>query len=99
MQSDGDLVERALMGDRSAYGELFRRYERSVLAVALSVLSDFHAAQDVSQETFVMAYEKLPALRRGSSFGVWVQRIARNEAIGYVRRLQRRQSAEESSHR
>ncbi|MCH8215746.1 MAG: RNA polymerase sigma factor [Planctomycetes bacterium] len=99
MLSDADLVKRVLMGDRSAYGELFERYERSVLAVGLSVLGDLHAAQDVSQETFVMAYEKLPALRRGSSFGVWVQRIARNEAIGYVRRLQRRQSAEESSHR
>ena len=93
MLSDADLVKRVLMGDRSAYGELFERYERSVLAVGLSVLGDLHSAQDVSQETFVMAYENLPALRQGARFGAWVQRIARNEAIA---RLRRRQQAEES---
>ncbi|MCH8193474.1 MAG: RNA polymerase sigma factor [Planctomycetes bacterium] len=96
MQSDADLVKRVLMGDRSAYGELFERYERSVLAVGLSVLGNLHAAQDVAQETFVMAYENLPALRQGARFGAWVQRIARNEAIARLRRRQRRQQAEES---
>ena len=96
MQSDADLVKRVLMGDRSAYGELFERYERSVLAVGLSVLGDLHAAQDVAQETFVLAYEKLPALRQGARFGAWVQRIGRNEAIAHLRRRQRRQQAEES---
>ena len=96
MLSDADLVKRVLMGDRSAYGELFERYERSVLAVGLSVLGDLHSAQDVSQETFVIAYEKLPALRQGARFGAWVQRIARNEAIAHLRRRQRRQQAEES---
>ena len=96
MQSDADLVKRVLMGDRSAYGELFERYERSVLAVGLSVLGDLHAAQDAAQETFVLAYEKLPALRQSARFGAWVQRIARNEAIAHLRRRQRRQQAEES---
>jgi RNA polymerase sigma-70 factor (ECF subfamily) len=79
--SDSKLVEAVLNGDREAYGCLFERHERSVQAVALAVLGDYHAAQDVVQESFVKAYTKLGGLRKGSSFGPWVRKIARHEAI------------------
>lgn len=68
-------------GDREAYGCLFERHERSVQAVALAILGDYHAAQDVVQESFVKAYMKLGGLRKGSSFGPWLRKIARHEAI------------------
>jgi RNA polymerase sigma-70 factor (ECF subfamily) len=79
--SDSKLVEAVLNGDRQAYGCLFERYERSVQAVALAILGDYHAAQDVVQESFVKAYTKLGSLRKGSSFGPWIRKIARHEAI------------------
>ena len=79
--SDSKLVEAVLNGDREAYGCLFERHERSVQAVALSLLGDYHAAQDVVQESFVKAYTKLGGLRKGSSFGPWIRKIARHEAI------------------
>ena len=90
MQSDSKLVKAVLNGDRHAYGCLFKRHERSVQAVALGVLGDYHAAQDAVQEAFVTAYKKLGGLRKGSSFGPWVREIARHEAIRIGRRMQKR---------
>jgi len=94
IQSDSELVRIALGGDRRAYGRLFERHERSVLAVALAMLGNYHAAQDVTQEAFVIAYTKLSGLRRRASFGAWVRKIARHEAIAARRRGRRVQSVE-----
>lgn len=80
-QSDSKLVKAVLNGNREAYGCLFERHERSVQAVALAVLGDYHAAQDVVQESFVTAYSKLGGLRKGSSFGPWIRKIAKHQAI------------------
>lgn len=81
MQSDSELVKVALAGDREAYAALFRRHEPSVLAAALAVLGNYHTAQDAAQDAFVTAYQKLGSLRSGSSFGPWICRIARHQAI------------------
>ena len=86
VQSDSELVHRALNGDREAYGRLFERHERSVLAVGLAVLGNYHAAQDVAQEAFVKAYQSLGDLRQRASFGPWVREIARREALAIRRR-------------
>ncbi len=92
-KSDSKLVKAVLNGNRDAYGYLFERHERSVQAVALAVLGDYHAAQDVVQESFVTAYRKLGGLRKGSSFGPWVRKIARREAIRIGRNKQQRKDA------
>jgi len=94
MLSDSNLVKAALDGDRHAYGSLFERHERSVQAVALGVLGDYDAAQDAVQEAFVNAYKKLGGLRKRSSFGPWIRRIARREAIVIGRRMQKSRSME-----
>lgn len=90
IRSDSKLVKAVLNGDRQSYGCLFERYERSVQAVALEVLGDYHAAQDAVQEAFVTAYRKLGGLRKGSSFGPWVREIARRQAIRTGRKMQQR---------
>jgi RNA polymerase sigma-70 factor (ECF subfamily) len=69
MKSDAELVAAVLNGNQETFAALFRRHERSVLAVALAVVRDHHLAQDVVQETFVTAYERLTTLRRPQSFG------------------------------
>jgi len=94
MQSDSELVRVALGGSRQAYAELFRRHERSVLAVALAVLGNYHAAQDAAQDAFVTAYQKLGGLRTGSSFGAWVCRIARRQALRVRQQIRRAADAE-----
>ncbi|MHC4477009.1 MAG: RNA polymerase sigma factor [Planctomycetota bacterium] len=95
MQSDSQLVRALLAGDHQAYGRLFERHERSVLAIAMSVLGNYHAAQDAAQETFVTAYSKLRRLRKASAFGPWVRKIARREAIQMGRRTRQRRNAEQ----
>ncbi len=91
--SDSLLVKAVLNGDREAYGCLFERHERSVQAVALSVLGDYHAAQDAVQESFITAYTKLGGLRKGSSFGPWVRKIARRQAIRISRSMLKTEDA------
>jgi RNA polymerase sigma-70 factor (ECF subfamily) len=85
VESDRQLVESALAGRRASFAALVERYERAVRAAALTVLRNQHDACDAAQEAFVIAYRKLPALRRRSAFGPWLLRIARREALRLVR--------------
>ena len=86
MQSDAELVNAVLGGDKQAFGVLVKRYERPVRAVALDVLGDYHLATDVSQDAFITAYEKLPSLRKPTAFGSWLMKITRRRALDCARR-------------
>ena len=86
MQPDAELVNAVLNGDKQAFGVLVKRYERPVRAVALDVLGDFHLATDVSQDSFLLAYEKLAGLRKPTAFGPWLMKITRRCALDYGRR-------------
>lgn len=88
MQSDAELVNAVLGGDKQAFGLLVKRYERPVRAVALDVLGDYHLASDVSQDAFVTAYENLPGLRKPVAFGSWLMKITRRCALDGARRKQ-----------
>ncbi len=82
---DSQLVHATLRGDRSAFGQLVQRYERSVLASAAQVLMDFQLAQDAAQEAFVSAYRNLGRLRNANSFGPWVLTIVHHQALRLLR--------------
>jgi RNA polymerase sigma-70 factor (ECF subfamily) len=69
------------MGEPSAFAELVRCYERATMITAHSVLKDFHLAQDAAQQAFVIAYQRLDQLRDAASFGPWLLRIARRQAL------------------
>lgn len=86
MQSDAELVNDVLGGDKQAFGVLVKRYERPVRAIALDVLGDYHLAADVSQDAFVTAYENLPGLRKPVAFGPWLMKITRRRALDRSRR-------------
>jgi len=86
VQTDAELVNAVLNGNKEAFAVLVKRYERPVRAVALDVLGDYHLAADVSQDAFVKAYEALPALRRPEAFGSWLMKITRRRALDRARR-------------
>ena len=86
MQSDAELVNAVLGGDKQAFAVLVKRYERPVRAIALDVLGDYHLASDISQDAFVTAYENLPGLRKPVAFGAWLMKITRRRAIDWARR-------------
>jgi RNA polymerase sigma-70 factor (ECF subfamily) len=96
-RSDAALVADALRGDRKAYESLVRRYERLVRATGFAVLKDWHAAQDVAQESFLAAYMQLGKLRNPGRFGSWILTIAHNRAVAASRSNRRHQSLEEAT--
>src|SRR5205085_1162443 len=76
-----ELVPRAQQGDRAAFGELFRRYERAVLATALRRLGNEAEAQELCQEVFVQALRKLHQLREPECLGAWLRSMTTRMAI------------------
>jgi RNA polymerase sigma-70 factor (ECF subfamily) len=86
--ADAELVDRVRRGDVESFGELCRRYERSVLAVALAQLRDIHAAEDVAQTTLLAGFQRLSTLTDSSKFGPWILQIARRQVIDWTRRRQ-----------
>ncbi len=85
MLSDLQLVARVRQGDVEAFGQLAERYERSLLALAISRLRDFHEAEDVVQATLLRAFRRLETLRDGGKFGPWLIQIAQNQVAEYAR--------------
>src|SRR5687768_9203764 len=81
----GDLVESARRGDVAAFGELVRRHQGQVIAVAISILGDRAEAEDLAQETFIRASRNLDLLADPEKFPRWVRRIAFGVCIDWLR--------------
>lgn len=80
MQSDAEIVRQVRDGNRQAYGVLIERYQRLVQATAMRFTGDRHAAEDVSQETFIFGLTQLGSLRTPAKFGGWLLAITRRTA-------------------
>ena len=78
------LVRAAQQNDRAAFGELFERFERHVFAVAMRRLGDYNEAQELCQEVFIQAMQKIGQLRQPECFGGWLRAIAHRMAINRV---------------
>jgi RNA polymerase sigma factor (sigma-70 family) len=87
---DAELVERALRGDLTAYGELVQRYQDQALGAAYAVLGDRQEAEDATQEAFTRAFQALNRFQPGGSFRAWLLRIVVNEAHDLRSARQRR---------
>jgi RNA polymerase sigma-70 factor (ECF subfamily) len=79
--NDRELVERALKGDASAFEELVLLYGQAVYRTALAALGSPLDAEDVMQDTFIVAYRKLSHFRGDASFKTWLLTIAWRCAI------------------
>jgi RNA polymerase sigma-70 factor (ECF subfamily) len=80
---DADLVARCLRGDADAFDVLVRRYYRPAFAVALGVLGNRQDAEDVVQDAFVKAIDRLEDCREPSKFVQWMMMIVRNRALSH----------------
>jgi RNA polymerase sigma-70 factor, ECF subfamily len=79
--SELSLVLAARNGDREAFGQLAVRYQRAVYATALRRLGNHAEAQEVCQEVFVRAMQKIGQLREPEAFASWIQTVASRMAI------------------
>lgn len=89
-RDDWELVRQSRAGDQQAFRDLFERYHRQVLALAVGMTGSGDDAMDVAQETFVRAHKNLASFLGESSFYTWLYRIAVNVAIDFRRRQSRR---------
>ena len=89
LRDDADLVVAVLAGDKPAYGELYDRYGRLVRAVCYDKTQRFADAQDISQDVFLRAYQKLDTLRSPERFGSWLLAIAYRMCSEWWRRRKR----------
>ena len=87
---DDDLIREAQRGDRTAFDSLVRRYDQSVLRLALHMLSNEQDAQDVHQEAFLKAYRHIGNFRFECSFYTWLYRIVTNLCLDQLRRRKSR---------
>jgi RNA polymerase sigma-70 factor, ECF subfamily len=83
--SDALAVERTLAGDRDAYRVLVERHSLYIYRLAYRMTGNSHDAEEVVQEAFLRAFQKLTQFTGNSSFGTWVYRIAANYAIDFLR--------------
>ena len=84
--SDGILVAGACRGDPAAFDTLVRRHYRAAFAVALAILGRRADAEDVCQDAWVRALERLEDCRKPDRFAYWLLQIVRNRARNYLDR-------------
>lgn len=84
-ESDRELVERARAGEADAFEALVRRHLRGAYAVALARTGESADAEDVTQDAFILALERLDECRDPTRFSAWLHQIVRNRASNYRR--------------
>ncbi len=84
------LVEEARRGNTAAFGELVLRYERRLMRVIGQFVSDAVQVEDLAQETFIRAFQRLDQFDPSRRFGPWLFRIGVNLTLDYLRRRKRR---------
>jgi RNA polymerase sigma-70 factor (ECF subfamily) len=78
------LVRKARRGDAVAFEGLVRRHYRAAYSVALAILGSAMDAEDVCQDSFVRALERLEDCRNPGRFVAWLMQIVRNRARNYI---------------
>ncbi len=91
---DGELVTRYLAGERSAFDELVRHYQRPIYQVAYRYLRSEADAKDLTQRTFLKVYGALPRFRAEASFRTWIYRIAINLCLNELRDRRRGEASD-----
>ena len=85
-ESDETLVMLTLAGEQSAYEVLVLRYQKAVIASAITITKNHFMAEDAAQDAFVTAWMKLNTLQEPKKYGSWVCRIAKNCALNMISR-------------
>ncbi|HAC90247.1 MAG TPA: RNA polymerase subunit sigma [Planctomycetaceae bacterium] len=81
-----DLVIRAQEGDREAQCQLYQRYQQTVLNLAYRLLGNWDEAEELSQDVFIHAFERIGQLRVAAAFGGWLRQIVRRMAVNRLTR-------------
>src|SRR3954454_14421523 len=83
--SDGQLVSQIVAGNRKAFDDLIRRYQRQAVAVSYRLLGNSQDSLEVTQDAFLKAFTSLDTLQKPEAFGGWLMRIVSNLSLNYRR--------------
>ncbi len=86
IEDDVQLIRSILSGDNTAFDILVEKYHKSVHALVWRKIGDFHYAEEITQDTFLKAYEKLSTLRNHNQFAGWLYVIANRLCIDWLRK-------------
>ena len=89
-EQEAMIVRKVLQGDVNAFEKLVTEYEKAVYAIAQRMTGNPEDAADMTQETFIKAYNSLSSFRGDSKFSVWLYRIANNVCLDFLRSKSRR---------
>ena len=96
--NDAELVQRVLAGDDAAFSVLVRKYQKPVHALAWRKIGDFHIAEEITQDTFLRAYQRLTTLKEPQRFASWFYVIAARCCIAWLcKKRLRTQSLEKTN--
>jgi len=83
------LIQNALKGDRGSFAALVRQYQNRIFGFIMRMTANRDAALDLTQETFLAAYQYLSGFRGDSSFSTWLFQIAANKTKNFLKRAGR----------
>jgi RNA polymerase sigma-70 factor (ECF subfamily) len=85
-RDDNHYIEQVIAGDTAAFAMLVNRHKDLVFTLAMNITRNREDAEEVAQDAFFKAFQKLAGFRKESSFQTWLYRIAYNEAITRIRK-------------
>lgn len=80
------LIDRCLANDREAQSGIYKLYYRSMYNTSLRIVNRTDDAEDIMQESFLTAFQKLNSYKGEVSFGIWLKRIVVNRSLDYLRK-------------
>jgi len=83
------LIDKAIKGDKDAFASLVRQYQNRIFGFIMRMTADREAALDLTQDTFLAAYQNLQGFRGEASFSTWLYQIAANRARNYIKKSKR----------
>lgn len=82
------LIDRCKQGDQKAYYEIYQLYSKAMFNICYRIIGIQEVAEDVLQEAFVSAFQKIDSYQGKASFGAWLKKVVVNRAISYLRKQQ-----------
>ena len=83
---DVELIQHVLDGNDDAFAQLMNKYQKPVQALAWRKIGDFHVAEEITQDTFLIVYKRLYTLKDPRQFASWLYVIATRRCLAWLRK-------------
>lgn len=85
-ENNVQLIQKILDGEKEAFSILVQKYQKRIHALAWRKIGDYHIAEEITQDTFLKVYKKLPTLKNPKQFDGWIYVIANRLCINWIQR-------------